>query len=143
MATDAVKARGIRGTSLAVPAVVSRLVAGRATLDPRIILPDIFLSVQFGAIALFVISIGLLFAGVDLLRDHRARTWLMAAIVLTGTCWLALGALGIDARVLSVHGLFGVWFVAICWANGLCNCDLPRWLRWCLAGLALAYIAER
>jgi O-antigen ligase len=116
------------------------LLWGRATLDPRIDMPATFLRVQIAALLLFVISVGLLFVGADLLRDREARNWIMIAIVAIGFAALPFRALDIRMPIFSVFGLFGVWFVALCWSHALVNERLPRMLRWFLGFGAFGWL---
>lgn len=116
------------------------LLWGRATLDPRIEVPETFLRVQVAALMLFLVSVGLLFIGADLLRDRQARDWIMIALVAIGLAALPFRALQINMPLLSVFGLFGVWFVALCWSHALVNDRLSMRLRWLLGLSALAWI---
>lgn len=131
---------------VAVPAVALMFFAsfsilwGRATLDPRVEMPGTFLRVQIAALLLFLVSVGLLFIGGDLLRDRQARNWIMIAIVAVGFAALPFRALSIHMPLFSVFGLFGVWFVALCWSNALMNTRLPVALRWLLGFGAIGWI---
>lgn len=116
------------------------LLWGRATLDPRIDMPGTFLRVQIAALLLFFVSVGLLFVGGDLLRDRQARNWIMLAIVAIGFAALPFRALDINMPLFSVFGLFGVWFVALCWSHALVNDSLPPPLRWLLGLGAIGWL---
>ena len=117
------------------------LLWGRATLDPRIPMPETFIRVQLAASALFVVSIGLLFIGADLLRDRQARNWIMGGLIAVGFGALPFRILGITFPLFSVFGLFGMWFIVLCWAHALANDGLPTKLRWLLAGGAITWLA--
>jgi O-antigen ligase len=119
------------------------LLWGRATLDPRIDMPGSFLRVQIAATLLFVVSVGLLFAGADLLRSRTARNWIMIALVAVGFLALPFRALGIPMPLLNTFGLFGIWFVALCWAQALANGRLPMPLRWMLGCGAVGWLATQ
>ncbi|MGN6697942.1 MAG: O-antigen ligase family protein [Thermomicrobiales bacterium] len=117
------------------------LLWGRATLDPRIIVPGKFIFTQIGGTALFLVSIGLLFVGADLLRDRETRNWIVIVILAVGFGALPLRALNKSDALFSVFGLFGAWFVALCWAHALTNTRLAPRVRWLLAAGALGWLA--
>lgn len=116
------------------------LLWGRVTLDPRIELPATFLRVQLAATSLFVVSIGLLFAGGDLLRDRRLRGWIVGGLIVVGFAALPFRAAGIPMPIFGVFGLFGLWFVVACWSQALANERLPVPLRVILGGGALGWL---
>ncbi len=117
------------------------LLWGRATMDPRIIVPATFIRVQIAATLLFLVSVGLLFIGADLLRDRQARDWIMIALIAIGFGALPFRALEIPLPLFSVFGLYGLWFIVLCWAHALTNDRLPDPLRWLLATGALGWLA--
>lgn len=114
---------------------------GRATLDPRVSMPPTFLRVQIAASLLFFVSIGLLFIGADLLRDRRARNGIVAILIAIGLFALPFQAIGVYIPIYNVFGLFGVWFVALCWGQALANDRLPPPLRWLLGAAAIGWVA--
>ena len=116
------------------------LLWGRATLDPRIAMPETFIRVQLAASALFVVSIGLLFIGADLLRERRARNWIIGGIIGLGLVALPFRILGVNMPLLGVAGLFGMWFIVLCWSQALANDALPSALRWLLGVAAIAWL---
>lgn len=117
------------------------LLWGRATLDPRIEVPGKFITVQIAGGMIYVLSIGLLFVGGDLLRDRETRSWLVIALLAIGFAALPFRALSRGMPILNVFGLFGTWFVALCWAHALVNDRLRPALRWLLAAGALGWLA--
>ena len=119
---------------------VFSLLWGRATLDPRIDMPTTFWRVQLAATALFIVSVGLLFVGADLLRDRQARRWVMTAIVAIGFAAMPFRVLGINMPLLNTFGLFGLWFIVICWSQALANTELSRTKRYLLGCGALAWL---
>jgi O-antigen ligase len=117
------------------------LLWGRATLDPRITVPGKFIFTQIGGTILFLVSVGLLFVGADLLRDRETRNWIVIIVLAVGFGALPLRALNKGDSLFSVFGLFGTWFVALCWAHALANTRLAPRLRWLLAAGALGWLA--
>ena len=105
------------------------LLWGRVTLDPRIVYPAYFIRVQLAAAALTSVSIGLLFVGADLLRGRQARSALTVAFLGIGFLALPFRVLAIGVPLLNSAGLFGIWFVSLCWAHALANRRLPDWTR--------------
>jgi hypothetical protein len=129
----------IPGLLLACMAVAS-LLWGRATLDPRIIVPDNFYRVQLAQASLYVVAVGLLFVGADQFRSPRLRTLLMIGIIAVGVVGLPFRAFGTGLFFLNTAGLFGLWFVALCWSNALLNRRMSGWLRIALGALALSWL---
>jgi O-antigen ligase len=133
-------------TYVVVPAVILigatffSLIWGRLTLDPRVIYYPEFIRVQLAASALTVISVGLLFVGADILGSRGARTVVCGVLVVAGAVALPYRALGQDVPVLNTTGLFGLWFVAICWAHALVNARLGLIPRVALGGLAVGWL---
>lgn len=117
------------------------IVWGRLTLDPRITFYPGFIRVQLAAAALTLVAVGLLFVGADLLRSREARTIVMLVIVGVGIVALPFRALALGVPVLNSAGLFGLWFVAICWAQALGNTRLPDLARLALGTLAAGWLA--
>lgn len=116
------------------------MVWGRLMLDPRIIYLESFLRVQIAATILVVVSIGLLFIGADLLRSRSNRNVITSALIVTGFFALPFRAMDMSVPVLNTRGLFGLWFVAICWANALVNHRLPQSIRIVLAAGAIGWL---
>lgn len=114
---------------------------GQATLDPRITVPHNFYRVQIAQAALIIVSVLLLMVGADLFRSRLARTLLSASIVVVGVGNLVLrqvvpqGDL-LNSQTFYTFGLFGLWFVAVCWSNALLNDRLHVGVRLLLGGLA-------
>ncbi|HUG16698.1 MAG TPA: O-antigen ligase family protein [Thermomicrobiales bacterium] len=131
---------------VAVPAVLAlaftgfSLMWGRLTLDPRITYPASFQRVQIAATVLILVSVSLLFVCADLLRDRRVRTAIVSAMVVTGFLVLPFKALGTSVPGANTAGLFGLWFIAICWANALVNHRLHPVLRGLLATGAVGWL---
>jgi len=130
---------GIPATML-VGATLFSIFWGRVSLDPRIVYTQGFLIVQVAAASLTVVSVGLLFAGADLLRERRIRTIICGVIVAVGIIALPYRAMGAGVPFVNTAGLFGIWFVAICWAHALVNDRLPDIVRVCSGALAIGWL---
>jgi hypothetical protein len=127
------------GVLLACATIVS-LMWGRITLDPRIEAPPNFIRVQIAAAGLVCVSVGLLYVGADLLRGRSARDALMITYIVIGFVALPFRLLSSAPPALNSAGLFGVWFVALCWGNALGNRRAPMWLRGLLAAGAFMWL---
>lgn len=127
------------GLLLAGLAVFS-LFWGRATLDPRIVAPENFYRVQLAQASLFIVAVGLLFVGADMFQSRRLRTLLMVGFIVIGILALPFRAFADGLPLLNTAGLFGLWFVALCWSNALLNRRLSDGLRVALGALALGWL---
>jgi hypothetical protein len=120
---------------------------GQVDLDPRVVPPPYFYRVQLAAAMLTAISIGLLFVGADLFRQQSVRNAVAALVAVTGMLALPFRLLQADVPIVQTGGLFGMWFVALCWSNALVNRRLPDWLRLILGACAggwlyMAFVVE-
>ncbi|RIK42918.1 MAG: hypothetical protein DCC58_10360 [Chloroflexi bacterium] len=113
---------------------------GRITLDPRVIYPHNFERVQIAAGALVIVSVGLLFVGADLFRSPAMRAGIAGLLVVIGFIDLPLRFAQRDLALINTAGIFGIWFVALCWANALENRRLPDALRVLLGIGALGWL---
>lgn len=132
--------------SIAIPAMalvgftVFSLIWGRATLDPRVVVPGNFYRVQFGQSLLIIVAIGVLFVGADLFRSRYVREALVWAMIAIGVAALPFRWFVIDQNIVNTAGLFGLWFVAITWSMALVNHRLPQALRIVLASLSIMWL---
>jgi hypothetical protein len=117
------------------------LLWGRLTLDPRIVYPTNFIRVQIAAAALVIISVALLFVGADLLRSRDLRRAMVAVLIVIGFIDLPFRFMRNDLSLVNTGGIFGIWFVALCWANALGNRQLHNALRVVLGIGALGWLA--
>lgn len=127
------------GLVLAGMTIVS-LLWGRATLDPRIVVPENFYRVQLAQASLYIVAVGLLFVGADVFRSRQLRTCLMAGVIIVGAIALPYRAFSSSLSLLNTAGLFGLWFVVLCWSNALLNRRLNDFLRMALCGLAIGWL---
>jgi hypothetical protein len=116
---------------------------GQATLDPRITVPHQFYRVQMAQASLIIVSVLLIVVGADLFRSRSARSLLCASIVVIGAASMFLrqfvpsgGGGYLNSQTFTTFGLFGLWFVSICWGNALVNTALKPYVRVILALLA-------
>ena len=130
----------MRFSALLCGATIFSLLWGRVTLDPRVVYPPYFIRVQLAAAGLVCVSVGLLFVGADLLRGRSARTALISAYCAIGFAALPFRLLAAHAPLLNAAGLFGVWFVALCWGHAIgrrarygCGSDSPA-AQWAGSG---------
>jgi len=121
-------------------ATLFSLIWGRLSLDPRVTYYSGFVQVQIAAAGLTIISIGLLIVGADLLRDRRLRTVVIGVLIVAGVIALPFRWIATPAPMVNTAGLFGIWFVAHCWANALVNKRLPDLARFGLGALAVAWL---
>jgi hypothetical protein len=122
---------------------------GHLTLDPRIIYPENFYRVQMAQAALIVISASLLFVGGDLFRSRSLRNVLAGFLIVIGMVDLLIRAVVpesasslLSGTTINTFGLFGVWFVALCWANAVLNVRLSVPVRLLLAAFAFGWLAQ-
>lgn len=131
----------VTGPGLLLVAIVFvSMLWGRATLDPRILVPENFYRVQLAQAALYVVAVGLLFVGADLFRSRQLRVLLMVGIIMIGVIVLPFRAFASSSTFLNTAGVFGLWFVALCWSNALLNRRISDWLRFALGGLAIGWL---
>lgn len=113
---------------------------GRLVLDPRVTYPTHFYRVQLAALALVVVGVGLLFVGADLLRARSLRSMLVIGIIVIGAVALPFRATETPLPLVNTAGIFGIWFVSICWAHALANDTWPAWLRAVVGALAIGWL---
>ena len=125
---------------LLVGAVLFAFLWGRLSMDPRITVPSSFYRVQIAQALIYVISVSLLFVGADLFRSAETRRNVAFALIVVGTLALPFRAFATVPAYLNTAGLFGLWFVALCWSNALLNRRLPLVVRYALASLAIGWL---
>lgn len=131
----------IAAPALALSALtVFSFIWGRATLDPRILVPPTFYRVQIGQSLLIIVALALLFVGADIFRSATTRNLLACTVVAVGVFALPYRWLMETPPQVNTGGLFGLWFVAITWSMALVNHRLPRPVRIGLAGLTVAWM---
>lgn len=113
---------------------------GRATLDPRITMPENFYRVQLAQYGLFIISLGLLFVGGDLLRDRGRRNLLVGGMIAIGCAALPFRWFGDVPFSLNSAGIFGLWFIALTWSNALVNDRISTVWRFALAAVSIGWL---
>jgi hypothetical protein len=113
---------------------------GHIDLDPRISYHSTFYQVQIAATWLTIVSIGLLFVGADLFRERLLRSMLVWSIVGVGMLALPFKLSSAHVPVLSIGGLFGMWFVAVAWSQALANQRLHDALRVVLGMAAVSWL---
>jgi hypothetical protein len=116
------------------------LLWGRITLDPRVTYYHTFIQVQLAAGALVLVSVGLLFVGGDLLRSRGLRATLVGMLIVVGFIALPFRMLTLSLPLVNTGGIFGIWFVGLCWAIALGNTRLNGFLRVLLGGGAIGWL---
>lgn len=110
----------------------------RATLDPRIRVPQNYARVQIAALMVIALSATTVLVLGGYVRDHRWLAVYLGTLFLIGACHSLLLRLHISETLATGRGVISTWWVCLALAQALLNSRLRWWMRIAL-GLLSAY----